>query len=70
MLFVIFSKPDSLRNMAWLTLIKAAKEREGAQDPYEAVQRYLPYNSDIRCAFAQFDSNEKNGPPAKRLKLE
>lgn len=42
-----FSTPDSLRNMAWITLVKMFKKKK-AEDPYAQARKCLPLNSDIQ----------------------
>jgi hypothetical protein len=48
---LIFSNPDSLENTAWLSLVKAMKQRKEIKNPYEAARKYLPPNSSINCPF-------------------
>jgi hypothetical protein len=47
----MFRKPESLEEIAWLSLVKAMKKRDTIEDPYEAARKYLPPNSDINCVF-------------------
>lgn len=44
---LFFSKPDTLREMAWLKLIKKFKEGK-VDDPYAKARKFLPLNSDIQ----------------------
>jgi hypothetical protein len=45
--------------MAWMTLIKWMKKRDMPKGPYESSRYFLPYNSWIRCPFAEPEEDEK-----------
>lgn len=44
---VDFRKPDTLRSMAWLTLVRKMK-KTNHNHPYKEALKWLPFNSDLR----------------------
>jgi hypothetical protein len=67
--FNAFSKPDRLQNLAWFVLVGYMKRINHPKGAFEAARRFLPYNSAIRCPFAQPEPDEKKGPREKCIKM-
>jgi hypothetical protein len=68
--FNAFSKPDLLQNLAWFVLVGYMKRIQHPKGAFEAARRFLPYNSKIRCPFAEPEPDEKKGPREKYIKME